>query len=95
MSGWRAIGRSTVMFLATLLPLTVQAAPLDVEGGYVREMPPGQTVSAAFMTLAVLISFLVFFTATRKRTMVPGRWQSVAEILYEFNAGMVKDNVGK
>ena len=53
------------------------------------------TNSALFMTLAVLISFLVFFTATRHRTMVPSRWQSVAEILYEFNAGMVKDNVGK
>src|SRR5271170_918241 len=53
------------------------------------------TNSALFMTLAVLASFLLFFTATRRRTMVPSRWQSVAEILYEFNAGMVKDNVGK
>jgi F-type H+-transporting ATPase subunit a len=53
------------------------------------------TNSALFMTLAVLITFVVFATATSRRTMVPGRWQSVAELLYEFNAGMVKDNVGK
>jgi len=53
------------------------------------------TNSALFMTLAVVITFLLFISATSKRTMVPGRWQSVAEILYEFNATMVKDNVGK
>jgi F-type H+-transporting ATPase subunit a len=53
------------------------------------------TNSALFMTIAVVLSFLVFYTATRKRTMVPSRWQSVAEILYEFNVGMVRDNVGK
>src|SRR6202000_1759958 len=39
-------------------------------------------------------SVLVVPAATR-RPMVPGRWQSIAEVLYEFNAGMVKDNVGK
>jgi F-type H+-transporting ATPase subunit a len=52
------------------------------------------TNSALFMTFAVIGSFLLFFSATRSRTMVPGRWQAIAEILYEFNAGMVKDNVG-
>jgi F-type H+-transporting ATPase subunit a len=53
------------------------------------------TNSAFFMTLAVLITLVLFAAATRRRTMVPGRWQSVAELLYEFNATMVKDNVGK
>jgi copper(I)-binding protein len=33
------------------MPATALAAPLAVEDGYVREMPPGQTVSAAFMVL--------------------------------------------
>src|SRR6202012_1288023 len=47
------------------------------------------------MTFAIVLAFLLFITATAKRTMVPGRWQSIAELLYEFNAGMVKDNVGK
>jgi F-type H+-transporting ATPase subunit a len=53
------------------------------------------TNSALCMTVTVALSLALFLTATRKRTMVPGRWQSVAELLYEFTAGMVKDNVGK
>jgi F-type H+-transporting ATPase subunit a len=30
----------------------------------------------------------------RNRRLVPGRWQSMAELSYEFIAGMVRDNVG-
>ncbi len=52
------------------------------------------TNSALFMTFAVLLSALLFWGATRHRTMVPGRLQSTAEMLYEFVAGMVKDNTG-
>jgi F-type H+-transporting ATPase subunit a len=53
------------------------------------------TNSAAWMTVGVVLSFLLFFYATRRRTIVPSRLQSVAELLHEFTAGMVKDNVGK
>ena len=53
------------------------------------------TNSALFMTFAVIASALLFWSATRNRTMVPSRWQSIAEVLYEFNATMVKDNIGK
>lgn len=53
------------------------------------------TNSALFMTLAVLGTFTLFWAATRKRTMVPGRMQSVGELMFEFIAGMVKENVGK
>jgi F-type H+-transporting ATPase subunit a len=63
--------------------------PLNV-GGY----DISYTNSALFMTFAVVISLVLFLGATRQRTMVPGRWQSVAELLYEFNRQMVKDNVG-
>ena len=52
------------------------------------------TNSALFMTFAVLATFALFWVATRHRTMVPSRWQSVAEVMYEFVGGMVKDNVG-
>jgi F-type H+-transporting ATPase subunit a len=52
------------------------------------------TNSAAFMCLAVVATFALFWVATRHRTMVPSRWQSVAEVMYEFVGGMVKDNVG-
>lgn len=53
------------------------------------------TNSAMFMTFAVIASFLLFWGATRQRTMVPGRLQASAEMLYEFVADMVKSNAGK
>jgi F-type H+-transporting ATPase subunit a len=52
------------------------------------------TNSALLMTIAVaLITTLVVF-GTRKRALVPGRWQSLAEMSYEFVADMVETNVG-
>lgn len=53
------------------------------------------TNSALFMTLAIVLSGLLFWGATRARTMVPGRLQSTAEVLYEFIANMVISNTGK
>ncbi len=53
------------------------------------------TNSAMFMTFAVIGTFLLFWGSMRRRTMVPSRWQSISELLYEFVAGMVKDNAGK
>ena len=50
--------------------------------------------SALFMTFAVIATGLLFWGATRHRTMVPGRLQATAEMLYEFVAGMVKENTG-
>jgi len=52
------------------------------------------TNSSLFMILAVVIitGFLVF--ATRSRSLVPGRMQSIAEILYEYVEKMVRDNLG-
>ncbi len=52
------------------------------------------TNSALFMTFAVILTGLLFWGATRHRTMVPGRLQATAEMLYEFVAGMVKENTG-
>ena len=52
------------------------------------------TNSALFMTFAVAATALLFWGATRQRTMVPGRLQATAELLYEFVAGMVKENTG-
>ncbi len=52
------------------------------------------TNSALLMSIAVaLITALVVF-GTRKRALVPGRWQSLAEMSYEFVADMVETNVG-
>ncbi len=52
------------------------------------------TNSSLFMVLAVLGVTLLMMAATRRHALVPGRWQSMAELLYEFVAGMVRDNVG-
>jgi F-type H+-transporting ATPase subunit a len=52
------------------------------------------TNSALLMCIAVLLAGIVVIWGTRKRELVPGRWQSMAEISYEFIAGMIDDNVG-
>ena len=45
------------------------------------------------IALAVISGFMVF--AMRGRSLVPSRIQSVAEMLYEFIANMVRENLGK
>jgi len=52
------------------------------------------TNSALWMTIAVILAFLLFVVGTQKRALVPGRVQALAELGYEFVAGMVRDNVG-
>jgi F-type H+-transporting ATPase subunit a len=52
------------------------------------------TNSSLLMCIAVAMASLVVIWGSRKRELVPGRWQSLAEIAYEFVAGMIDDNVG-
>ncbi|HSI02592.1 MAG TPA: F0F1 ATP synthase subunit A [Reyranella sp.] len=52
------------------------------------------TNSALWMTIAVILAFMLFVLGTQKRALVPGRVQSIAEVGFEFVAGMVRDNVG-
>jgi len=52
------------------------------------------TNSALFMVLAVTAITLFLMLGMRARRLVPGRWQSMAELSYEFIASMVRDNVG-
>ncbi len=50
--------------------------------------------SLAMVAAVVLVScFLVF--SMRRGALVPGRWQIVAEMSYEFIANMIRDNVGQ
>jgi F-type H+-transporting ATPase subunit a len=44
------------------------------------------------LTVAAISLFLTL--GMRRRSLVPGRWQSLAEISYEFIASMIRDNVG-
>jgi F-type H+-transporting ATPase subunit a len=55
----------------------------------------GFTNSAAFMLLTVATVFAFLTFSTRARALVPGRWQSVAELLYDFVARTLRDNAGR
>lgn len=48
-----------------------------------------------WMAIAVLSIFLVLGTGTAARSIVPGRMQSIAELLYGFVYKMVEDVTGK
>ncbi|WP_200808637.1 F0F1 ATP synthase subunit A [Tistlia consotensis] len=52
------------------------------------------TNSALWMAIAIGLIGLFFVLATGGRQLVPGRLQSVAELMYEIVANMVRDNVG-
>ncbi len=52
------------------------------------------TNSSLFMTFAVTLAaaFLVF--GARHGSAVPGRWQSMTELTYEFIGGIIKESIG-
>lgn len=52
------------------------------------------TNSSLWMMLAVFVSIGFMTIATKRPSMIPGRAQVFAETLYEFIAGMVRDNIG-
>lgn len=52
------------------------------------------TNSALFMVLSVIVSGLFFAYAMRRKSLIPTKIQSVAEIVYEMVAGMVREMVG-
>lgn len=53
------------------------------------------TNSSLFMLLAILAATFLFTFGMRKREIVPGRLQSIAEVIYEFVGGIVKENMGQ
>ena len=52
------------------------------------------TNAALLMTVAVMLVTALIVLGTRRQALVPGRWQSIAEMSYEFVADMVETNVG-
>lgn len=52
------------------------------------------TNSALFMLLAVLAVTTFFIIAFKRRAIVPGRVQSLGEIMYQFVHGIVEENAG-
>jgi len=52
------------------------------------------TNSSTFMVLTVLTISLFLILGMRRKALVPGRWQSMAELSYMFIANLLKDTVG-
>ncbi len=52
------------------------------------------TNSSLMMVITLGLITLFFMMSTRRGALVPGRWQSLAEISYEFVASMMRDTVG-
>lgn len=50
--------------------------------------------SSLMMVITISLILLLMLLGTRKRAMVPGRWQALAEICYEFVANLIRDTVG-
>ncbi len=53
------------------------------------------TNSSLMMVIVVAAVTLFLTLSVRSRAVVPGRWQSAAEVCYEFIANMLRDNVGQ
>jgi F-type H+-transporting ATPase subunit a len=62
---------------------------------HIGKLDVSYTNSALLMTIAVVLITALVMLGTRKRALVPGRWQSVTEMLYEFVADMVDTNAGQ
>lgn len=54
----------------------------------------GFTNSALFMSMSVILITAFLVIGMRRRALVPGRWQSAAELTYEFVANLLRDTVG-
>ncbi len=52
------------------------------------------TNSSLYMVVAVVLATGFLTLSVSGRALVPGRWQSMAELMYEFVANMIRDNVG-
>lgn len=52
------------------------------------------TNSALWMTISVVVASAFLALGARRRALVPGRWQVMTEMAYEFIANMIRDNVG-
>lgn len=52
------------------------------------------TNSSFYMLLVISVILILFTLATTKATIIPGKWQSVVEMLYEFVYNLVEEQVG-
>lgn len=69
--------------------LIQKIVPLEVAG-----IDISFTNSSLFMVLTIVSVMLFQVVGTRQKALIPGRFQSMVEMSYEFIAGMLKDTVG-
>ena len=50
--------------------------------------------SALWMVISIFLICLFFFLSTQKRALIPGRSQSIAEILHQFVFNLVHESIG-
>ncbi|MFQ5347892.1 MAG: F0F1 ATP synthase subunit A [Rhodothalassiaceae bacterium] len=67
----------------------VRIVPLEIAG-----IDASITNAAVWMMIVVAMVTTFLLGGMRRRALVPGRWQSMAELSYEFVASMVRENVG-
>lgn len=80
--GFQAAGPMEQFEILPIAPLTIG----DVDVSF--------TNSSLWMVIGVGLVVAFFFAATGKRALIPGRMQSVAEVLHEFVANLVRDTIG-
>ncbi|MER2519123.1 MAG: F0F1 ATP synthase subunit A [Bdellovibrionales bacterium] len=61
----------------------------------IGDHPIAFTNSALFMFLAVLCSTALMVLAMKRRALVPGRWQMLAETLYNLVTNMLESSAGE
>ena len=52
------------------------------------------TNSALWMTIGVIVSIVMLTIAVRPHALIPGRLQMASEMLYDFIASMIRENMG-
>src|SRR6516165_9374690 len=62
--------------------------------GHIGGQPIYFTNSSAYMLLSVAVICLLMIGGVARRQLVPGRFQSMAEVSYEFVAKMIRSNAG-
>lgn len=69
--------------ITPIIPISIAGADLSF------------TNSSLWMAIAVGAAYLLIMAGTRQHALVPGRLQSVVELMYEFVAGILHDAAGK
>lgn len=68
----------------TIVPLKLEGLGIDISF----------TNASLFMVLGAVLSLVFLTLAMQQKALIPNRKQALAEIWYEFVAGMMRDNTG-